>query len=63
MVKVVNGPGDTKRFNLDDLYRVYEGDDLAAIATSREEACDAQEMLNDLTGKSYHIAPPKALSN
>jgi hypothetical protein len=45
------------------MYRVYDGADLAAIATSAEEAKDALEMLADLTGKNYHIAPPKALSN
>jgi hypothetical protein len=71
MIKIVSGPQDTKGFNVDDLYRVFEVTDpdwvkvadLAALASSESEAHDALEMLFDLTGKKYHISPPRKLAN
>lgn len=70
MIKIVSHPADIKGFVLTDLYCIHEYDernravsDLAAIATSKEEAHDAQEMLVDLTGHKYYICPPSALAN
>lgn len=67
MVKIVSSPADIKGFKQDEFYRVYETDaidgELRAVATTVGEALDAREMLNDLTGKTYHISPPRAESN
>jgi hypothetical protein len=67
MIKIVSGPADTRGFNQNEFFRIYEaeGDDgkLAALASSSSEAHDAQEMLFDLTGRTYYIVSPAALAN
>lgn len=67
MIKIINGPADTRGFNQSEFYRVYESKDddgqLAALASSPSEAHDAQEMLFDLTGRTYYIVSPAAKAN
>lgn len=67
MIRIVNGPQDIKGFDQTQLFRVYEtqGDDgeLVALATTVGEALDARSMLVELTGRTYHISPPKSQAN
>lgn len=67
MIKIVSSPADLVGFDTDHFYSVFspvgERFDLVAIASSVQEAHDAQEMLADLKGGVYHITPPKAQTN
>ena len=67
MLKIVNSPTDLRGLDRSQFYTVHrvEGDatELVAIASSREEAYDAQDMLNDLKKAVYHVSSPKSESN
>lgn len=63
MIKFIQGAQDTKGLVQADLYKVVDSERVVALASTRQEALDAQEILFDLKGGTYHIAPPLAESN
>lgn len=63
MLKIVSSPADLKGLDVSQFYTVRRGDDLLAVASTAEEAKDAQEILIDLTRAQINISPPRALQN
>ena len=68
MIKIVLGSCSTNGFDIKQFYTVFRVEknaafSMVAIASTAEEAHDAEEMLYDLRGGTYHISPPSSRTN